>query len=508
MILTEFTKNMRKQIFAFAFIFLSAITIYGQEYRYDTIPKYSYGTVNELWQQFNDVFEDPNFSNANWGVVIQSLSTGEYFYKKNENKLIMPASNLKLFTSAAALLLLGNDYTFKTEIYRRGVLDGSILKGDLIVRGFGDPTISGRFYNDDFTYRLNLWADSLLNLGIDEIQGNIIGDDDAFDDIGIGEGWPWDHLSEWYLAPSGALSYNDNCVEINVIPSTVGVKPEIKLAPDTKYITIVNNAVTVSNDSITSIKTYRDIGTNVISVYGTIKANSIPVRTYSTINNPTQYTVVVLKEILEKKGIKVKGYAADNDDMNELIDYDKTTKLFTDYSPPLSTILKVMNKNSLNFYAEQLLKIIGYEKEGLGTAANGIKACLNLYTQMGINTEGMVIVDGSGISRLNLVTPNQINNLLSYMYKSDMFPYFYDMFPIAGVDGTIANRMEKSRATNNVRGKTGYINNVRSLSGYVYTGDRELVSFSIIVNNFTVPMILADNIQDLICLRLASFKRK
>jgi len=493
----------------FVLIFLILMTTgFGQEVRFDTIPKYSFSTVPEFREQLDDIFNDPNFNNANWGVVIQSLSTGEYFYKRNENKLFMPASNLKLFTTAAGLVLLGGDYKYKTEIYGSGKIDGNVLKGDLIVKGFGDPAISGRFYNDDAVAIFRDWADSLLEMGIDEISGNVIGDDNAFEDRGLGTGWSWDYESDWYAAPSGALSLNDNCVDIVISPSKVGQPSNVEVFPETKYVVIVNNVTTVKGDSVTSIYTMRERGTNIIKISGTITEKSSQVKRFVTVNNPTQFFAVVLKEVLTKKGIKVKGYSVDVDDASEGVEYEQTKLLFTHYSPPLRDILRVINKSSQNFYAEQLLKVVGYEKNGYGSAATGIRTESHTIEDMGINTEGMNIVDGSGLSRLNLVTPVQVVSLLSSMYNGDQFSDFYNSLPIAGVDGSLANRMKKSRTQNNVRAKTGYIGGVRSLSGYVYTGDKELIAFSMIANNFTVPSVLADALQDLVCLRLANFKRK
>ena len=168
----------------------------------------------------------------------------------------------------------------------------------------------------------------------------------------------------------------------------------------------------------------------------------------------------------------------------------------------------MLNKNSHNFYAEQLLKTIGFEKRGYGSSSRGIETVKATLNEIGINTDNMEIVDGSGLSRLNLISPTQISVLLNYMYKSEVFTYYYNSLPVGGVDGTLANRVRKTRAQNNVRAKTGYINGVRSISGYIFTGDKEPVAFSIIANNFTVPVVLADNLQDLICIRIANFKRK
>jgi len=497
---------MRNRIILFI-VLLSAFCS-AQELQYDTIPKYSYATVNDLWQQMEDIFNDPNFSNANWGVVIQSLVTGEYFYKRNENKLFMPASNTKLFTTAAGLLQLGSNYRFKTEIFMKGNIDGSILKGDLIVKGYGDPTISGRFYNENITQVFELWADSLLERGIDEITGNIIGDDNVFDDKGLGTGWSWDYESDWYAAPSGALSLNDNCVDIIITPTKVGSKAEITTAPNSKYIILNSNVITVHKDSSDGIYFHRERGTNIVTVYGKINENSETIKRFSTINNPTQYFIVVFTDVLNKKGIRVKGFPLDVDDLTEPLSYENIKLLFTHHSPLLKDLIKVINKSSQNFFSEQLIKTIGYEKEGIGTAANGISSAKKKFSDMGINPEGLQIVDGSGLSRLNLVSPNQIVSLLNFMYKDEQFLHFYNSLPIAGVDGSLAKRMRKARTQNNVRAKTGFIGSARALSGYVFTGDKEPVAFSIIVNNFTVPVVLADIIQDLVCLRLANFKRK
>ncbi len=494
----------------FIFLLFTAPNFFAQEIKLekaasDSIPNFSYSTIPEFWGQMEDIFHDPNFSNANWGVVIQSIETGEYFYKRNENKLFIPASDLKLFTTSGALILLGNEYKFSTNIFTHGKIDGSILIGDLIVQGGGDPTISGRFYDNDQLAAFNNWADSLLENGIDEIDGNIIGDDNEFDDIGLGEGWAWDKTSYWFSAPSGAISFNDNTVDI--IVSAKAKEVSITTSPNTNYIVIINKVKKVSADSATNINVYRQLGTNVVTVFGAIK-NQDSIKTFVTVNNPTQYSMVVFKKVLESKGITVKGFPLDIDDLSKSLDQSKIKKLFTYHSPPLKEIIKVINKNSENFFAEQLIKTMGLEENGYGSVKNGVDALRFVLKDMGINPNMMTMVDGSGLSRLNLVTPAQIVTLLNYMFKSKYFVPFYNSLPIAGVDGTLGTRMKGTRAEYKVRAKTGYLENVRSISGYVYTADNEPVAFSIIVNNFNVPIKLAENIQDLVCLRLANFRRK
>lgn len=489
-------------------LFVSNYYLNAQVTFQDTLPKYSFTTVQEFWNQMDDIFNDPNFSNANWGVLIQSLETGEYLYKRNENKLFMPASNLKLFTSSAGLVLLGDDYKFTTNIFKRGRMDGSTLIGDLVVQGRGDPAISGRFYDNDILKVFNNWADTLLEQGIDEITGNIIGDDNEFDDKGLGEGWEWDYESDWYAAQSSAISFNDNCIEVTVTPDPKTNQVKVDINPNTKYAVLVNKVSMVENDSTTSIDVYRERGTNIITIFGSIRKSESPRKLFVTVNNPTQYTMVVLKEVLESKGIIIGGFAIDIDDLSSPIENDELTWLFVHLSPNLREIVKVINKNSQNFFTEQLMKTIGLEKENYGSIENGLNACNPVFQEMGIIPENMNIVDGSGLSRLNLVTPKQIISVLNFMYQHKYYLPFYNSLPIAGIDGSLANRMKGTKAENNVRAKTGYIGAVRSLSGYVNTGDNEPVAFSMIANNFIIPLKLAENIQDLVCIRLANLKRK
>jgi serine-type D-Ala-D-Ala carboxypeptidase/endopeptidase (penicillin-binding protein 4) len=496
---------------ALIIILFGFISISAQEKK-DTVsqipPRYSYSTLPEFYSQMDDIFSDPSFSNSTWGVLIQSLETGEYFYKRNADKLLLPASSLKIFTTAAGLILLGPEYRFTTNIYKRGSIDGSILKGDIVIQGRGDPTISGRFYGDDMMTVYNLWADSLINLGIDEIDGNIIGDDSEFDDRGLGEGWSWDDESYWYSAQSSAISFNDNCVDISVAVSKDKKSAKINVEPFTKYVIVTNQVMVVPKDSTTNIDVYRERGTNLITISGTIKENSDTVKTFCTVNNPTQYAMVILKSILERRGIIIKGSPMVVEDLPRPVDYKQTELLFTNYSPPLREIIKVVNKNSQNFYAEQILKTIGLEAGHFGTTENGIEVELDIFKDMGINTDGMNIVDGSGLSRLDFVTPRNFNSLLNYMYKSKYYIPFYNSLPIAGVDGTLGTRLKNTKAEGKIRAKTGYLTAVRSLCGYALTGDNEPVSFSIIVNNFNVPVKLAENLQDLVCLRLSNFRRK
>ncbi len=463
--------------------------------------------LNELREQLDDYFNDPNFSNALCGVLVKSAKTGEVLYKRNADKLFIPASNMKLFTSAAGLLLLGADYTYETTLSVNGELSKGALQGDLIIEGSGDPTISGRFYDGNITKVFENWADTLKARGIWIINGDIIGDDSLFDNEGLGKGWELDYESEWYAAPSGALSFNDNAIEVRIEPTQPNFPAKISLIPDTKYVSVISKVITDEDEPEEPIKVARVRGTNLISVTGNINVDSKPISKHISVANPTMYFLSVLKEVLERKGIVVKGQVESINNSLKKISQDDLTPVLVHRSVPLKMILRELNKNSNNFYAEQLLKTIGSEIYNYGTIENGVKACKDLFNNMGINTDNMVMADGSGLSRLDLVTPRQIAYLLSYMYKSDVFNDYYDSLPIAGVDGTLIDRMKKSSAENNVHAKAGYNTNVSSLSGYLKTLSGEPLIFSIVINNFLMPPALANYIEDNVCIRLVNFNR-
>lgn len=495
-----------------AALFLLTINITAQDTtktKKDSLQLFSISTIPELSRQLDDIFNDTGFRNANWGVVIQSLDNGEYFYKRNEDKFFVPASNLKLFTTAAGLLLLGSNYQFSTNILINGYQSGSTIYGDLVVQGRGDPTISGRFNNNDINFVFDTWIDSLLEMGIRNIKGNIVGDDNLFDDIGLGNGWAWDYETDWYAAQSSAISFNDNCVDITISYNKKYDSVFVTSKPSLRSIVILNNVKPATGSEKTNIEVIRERGTNVITVSGRFRKDADSIVTYATVQNPTQFAMLVLKNRLENRGIRVNGYAIDIDDYERAINYNDLELLFVNYSEELSEIIKVINKGSQNFFAEQLLKTIGLEKLGFGSVTNGIMAVKEVFADIGLNPENIIMVDGSGLSHINMVTPRQIVELLKYMYSNKIvYTDFYNSLPIAGVDGSLGKRMRNTTAQNNVRAKTGYISHVRSLSGYAVTGDNEPIAFSMIVNNFSVPVKLAENIQDLVCLRLTNFRRK
>ncbi len=465
--------------------------------------------TEKLRYDIAQMFEDSNFVNAHWGVLIKSLKTGETIYSRNEKKMFMPASNMKLFTSSAATIALTPDYRYYTRLVTNGEIKNGVLNGDVIFVGSGDPTISGRFDSGKATITFEQWADSLKALGISEIKGNIIGDDNCFDDVFYGAGWSADYETDYYAAQISGISFNDNCVDFRIVPSaTIADICSLSWTPDTKYVTVINKTVTAAEiDSLNEIYFERKRGTNTIYVRGKMSVGKQPMIESVTVDNPTLYTVTVLKEILESKGITVKGNPIDGDDLNDTLKYNNTKHLASFTSIPYSQIIRTINKPSQDFYTEQVFRTMGKEKLGIGSMDNGRAVAYPILAAWGVDTVRLRMADGSGLSRKDLITPSDIVSILSGMSKENYFLPFYESLPIAGVDGTIKNRMKGTKAEGNVHAKTGFIDYVRSLSGYVTSQEGEMFVFSMIANHYTVPTSLAEKIQNDVCVRLAEFSR-
>ncbi len=460
-----------------------------------------------LQDKISYIISDPNLFNAQIGVYIESLGNGEIIFTHNEHKLFISASNMKIFTTATALLRFRPGFTYKTNIYHSNSIKNGVLQGDLVIKGSGDPTIAPRFSNGDSRFFFRSWADSLIAKGITKIDGNIIGDESYFQTDPLGYGWQWDDEPYWYSAQISALSFNDNCVDVTVVASDkIGDSPEVYLSPPTDYISIDNKAVTTKPDSVRTIYLTRPRLQNKILIRNEIPVNKPKFTQSISVENPARFFIHVLREVLKEKDISVSG------DLQVVkihgqIDYSDYSHVFTHQSPPLSEIIKVVNKESQNLYTEQLLITIAAEYNKNASAAAAIEVVNSTLSGMGVSKNEFSMRDGSGLSRFNLISPFTVSLLLRYMSKHDYFPYFYDSLPIAGVDGTLKRRMTDSPAVGFVRAKTGYVGHVRNLSGYVESAGGENFLFSILVNNYLHPTPSVNILQDRIGILLANFER-
>ncbi|GAB5535189.1 MAG: D-alanyl-D-alanine carboxypeptidase/D-alanyl-D-alanine-endopeptidase [Rubricoccaceae bacterium] len=465
-----------------------------------------------LADQIDEVLDSEVFDDAYWGALVVDLNTGRTLYERNAMRRFIPASNMKLFSTAAILDALGPDYRYKTRLYASGPVENGTLQGSLVVRGSGDPTFGGRYTGGDLTRVLRQWADSLEARGIQRITGSVVGDDDVFDDEALGMGWSWDDLVWYYAAEISGLQFNEGTVEVKVHGTTPGEPARITVEPDNGYVQLVNQTTTTDGGSIRE-GYRRNLGANVFNITTTVPAGKVEEEALSIVN-PTEYFVRTFKAVLKRRGIEVEGEAIDVDTWGQRPVYDGLRQLAVHTSPPLSTIAEETNTESNNLYAEHLLRTLGAERYrgdeyALGSAQAGVSATEPLLQRLGVDPNSLRIVDGSGLSAMNRLTPFATVTLLKGM-KEHHNPFVWDAFykslAVGGYTGTIKGRYQSGDARGNVRAKTGYISGARTLSGYVMSDSGHMLAFSLMCNHYSVRTSRVNRAQDEIVEMLADFR--
>ena len=435
-------------------------------------------------------------------VRIDSLRTGETLYARNADKLVMPASNMKILTMTVAAEKLGWNFTYETRLDAIGTISNGVLNGDLLVTGGGDPTIVS---NDGGPAPLfGEWVSALRSAGIRRINGRILGDDSFFDDDTLGMGWSWDDLVFGYGAPIGGLSYNENQITVRITPgANAGEPAKIELLPAGHGLLLDNRVKTVArpadapagdNRLRASVSYDRLFGQNGLSIHGTIPVGANAVVQTAAVDNPTKFFVESLRLTMADAGIVVRDGSADTDDL-EGIPQGPRVAIAKRTSPPLSLIGPYFMKSSQNYIAETLFKTLGHVIKGNGSADAGRSVVKDTLAIWGVPADAIVMQDGSGLSRYNYVTTNALVTMLTRMWKNEALRGpFAAALPVAAHDGTLSNRMKNTWLDGHVQAKTGTIANVRSLSGYLETKSGERVVFSMIGNHFTVPSSQIDAI--------------
>lgn len=466
----------------------------------------------ELRGAIDAIVAEGGIPNAWWTILVWDAETGTPLYERDTRRSFVPASNTKLYSTAAALDILGPDFRFETRIETDGAIEDGVLNGNLIVVGSGDPVIGGRFTDGDITAYFRSWADSLKARGIRTIDGHIVGDDDAFDEQYIGYGWQWDDLPWWYAAEMSALSFNDNCVDFSLEGATEGMPSVLSWEPMmTSYVTARNESVTTSAGGSIEEDYFRVQGTNDFVLRSKVPEGRTEVESLS-VSNPTAFFVHVLREVLLAEGIAVRGNSVDIDDLAIKPARSGNTHLLSHFSPTLAKIVYPLNKRSHNLYAEQVLRAIAVSalpesnEPAPGSAALAIDRARRLtFGPAGMDTLRLQLVDGSGLARQNLVTSTMTAQLLKYMWHHEneaTRDAFVASLPIGGVDGTLSSRMRDSAAEGNVRAKTGTLGSVAALSGYVTTANGRTLIVSMMANNHTEssrrPRLVQDRVMDVL----------
>ena len=434
------------------------------------------------------------------GAKFYSLDRQQVIYSRNSDRLFTPASNMKIFTSAMALKKVGPDYRFHTHLYTNGKIKGTVLKGDLYIKGFGDPSL--------VTEQMWILVNELKNLPLTKVEGNIIADNSYFEGQGKLKTWKSYKGSEAYLAPTGALSFNFNTVTVHVEPGKIqGEKPQVVVDPDLDYFRVRNKAVTTVNKRSRRkliVNRLERKNYDEIIIKGRLPKNVARKKFYLNVTDPQMYTASAFKRFLSQAGVRVEGKVK-----RGLV--PTGARLLVDHeSPPLGQILRGLNKFSNNFIAEQILKTLGAQFIGEpGTTENGVLLLQDYMQELGFSPDQYTMVDGSGLSKTNLITPDQVVALLEDAHSDlSIFPEFISALGVMGLDGSVEDRMENNKEAQKIRVKTGTLNRVSALSGYFQSQDGERFAFSILLNNVKCSNGRAMKLQDEIMAAALKFHRE
>jgi D-alanyl-D-alanine carboxypeptidase/D-alanyl-D-alanine-endopeptidase (penicillin-binding protein 4) len=472
-----------------------------------------------LARSIDSLIAAPELRSASWGILIVDPLAADTLYTHNATKLLIPASNQKLVSSSVMLEQLGPDYRFRTTFGRRGTVSGETLHGDLAVVGRGDPTMSDHMQHDAMKPLRDI-ADSLVQRGIRHITGRVVASGNAFPGPVAGGGWPWDGLDASSYAGVDELLFNEGLSIIHVrAGSHLGDAAVVTTLPARTFPRVRSTAVTIAplpapaagDPRLAAAARSRGrslTGTHVAVYHDTASADADVMVTGDvalgdsaslvvTQHDPDAAFVAALTEALRDRGVVV-------DEQPARVESEHVDSLFTVVSVPLRTILPMILKPSQNQIAEVFLRTLGLERGGAGTADSGRRVVERQFAEWNIPSDGFVVRDGSGLSRNDYLSPDAIVGILDVMRRSPNFDLFYQSLPIAGVDGTIGNRMRGTPAQGNLHAKTGTLPMVRSLSGYVHTADGRLLEFSILCNGWTAPQSAVDRVGDAIGVMLAS----
>jgi len=504
-------------------------------------------TLAELQSKIADILRKPELAPTMIAIKVVSLDTGKILFEENAAKLLRPASNMKLYTVAAALDRLSPDFRFTTSIFAPKPDAKGVVHGNLIVYGRGDPSFAARFNNGDYFKAINDLASKIVAAGVKRVEGDLIGDESYFSGPKYGSGWEWEDLTWYYGAEISALTVNDNALDLFVKPGPdVGKPAVVTTGPPDPLLTIKNEVITGAKGTRRSISVYRELGEDAIQIRGTIPLED---RGYSGgigISHPALLFIYLLRSSLAEKGVTIKGRSQIIESTTDGSRLDPAQKYVLSQltnvparppveiaiyqSPPFSLIAAHTLKPSQNLYTELILRTLGevvppapspFQQTSGGPIAErivpltrsasenlGLEVVKTFLKHVGIRPETLALDDGSGLSRNDMVTADSTVQLLTFMSRHRFADAFREALPIAGVDGTLRNRMKGTVAENNVRAKTGSLRSAASLGGYVTTAAGEKLVFTVMVNNYpsdVEPRVLCI---DPIAVLLASFAGK
>lgn len=473
-------------------------------------------TTEELAARIREVIRRPEFASSHLAVKVASLDTGRVLFEENAQKWMQPASNLKLFTAAAALDRFGPDYRFVTSVYAAAQPDAvGAVRGDLVLYGRGDPTFATRFNpegDNDYFRGVDELAARVASTGLRRVEGDMVGDESFFRGLPLAYGWEWEDLQWWYGAEVSALSVNDNSVDLSVKPGArVGEPCQITLGPPTPLVTVVDRTRTGARGTKRELEVHRPLGQNVIEITGSLPLDDRGYTASVAVSNPALVFATMFRQALERRGVSFTGRTRtvgwrERDRLP--LDVSALVELGSRQSPPLSVVVAQTLKPSQNLYTELLLRALGQATatDPKQTSAEaGVAAVKRFLRGAGVEERQLNMLDGSGLSRGNLVTADATVRLLTHMNRHRHGSAFRAALPVAGVDGTLRNRMRGTPAASNARAKTGTLSSSTTLAGYLFTAAGERLVFSLMINNPPPDLDARSGFTDPVTVLLASF---
>ncbi len=461
------------------------------------------GAESRLAREIERALDAPVLRHSGVALLVVSLDRGDTLFAHESDRLVTPASNLKLFTAASALHYLGPAYRFRTPLLAAGAIRGDTLFGDLVLVGSGDPDLD--------VDALAALADTVAERGVRVVAGGVRADASRFDEpADWGPGWMWDDGPYWYWPWISALTVHDNVVRVTVRPGRApGAPVTVLLDPPSAYMELRSTAVTGEAGIESTLELRRQWmprPANVIEVAGLLAADADSVTEELTMEDPALFAATLLAELLAERDVAVTGGAR----YGALQSGEPADTIAVHVSEPLRAAIRNFLKISDNLTGEQLVKTIAAEVAGPpGSYREGLAAERRfLASEVGLDTLAFNLADGSGVSRYNLVTTGGIVRLLGFMARrEDLAAPWMDALPVAGVDGTLERRMRGTAAQGRARAKTGTLQGVSSISGYVPAADGERLAFSMIMEFFVGSESSRRAVQDSVVASLARFRR-
>lgn len=468
----------RLAVFALAFSLLSCAQV-----AHDTANS-SATTKTRVEAALARLLASDALANARIGVEVKDLASGERLVAHDADKGFLTASNMKLVSTFVALATLSPAFRWQTRVVAspRALATDGVIAGDVFLVGGGDPSLGGPPSSADGAGDgLDALAEQLHRRGVRRITGSVRGDASGEPFPIYGSGWQWDYLEEDYAAPSAALGYALNVAEVRVHATSIGKAATITCSPDVALPWLELRVATVAKDAPTRMRFSRVPHSDRVVVEGTIAEGSKPYRVPAAVGDPAQFAAAAFANALRRRGIAVEGGAP-----TSMRAPEGCVDLASHASAPLAEVAVPLMTNSINLYAEQAWRAAAFHGKGLRTFADCERHAVATLASLGVPTEGMVLADGSGLSRRNLVQPRQLVALLAHAHGDAAMDSLQKGLPVAGESGTLRSRFPRGAAKGHVRAKTGFISYVVALSGYVDKKDgRAPFAFSVLLNNFT-----------------------